>query len=237
MSARRTRIIGWTLALLAMALFASLGRWQLGRMHEKRAMLDAAAATLAERNPRPLSAAGDPARARAFDWAAGEGEFVAGPALLLDNQQRGGRPGVRVYRVFRPTGAAPLLVELGWLPLPADRAMPDVAPVTGTHRVQGLLSPPPSAGLAANASAGTVHGDVLVARLDPAAPPPGLGADALPPRLLRLDPALPLGFARDLDVLPNTLPPEKHLGYAVQWFGLALAVLVAALVLTFRHRR
>jgi cytochrome oxidase assembly protein ShyY1 len=49
-----------------------------------------------------------------------------------------------------------------------------------------------------------------------------------------LDPAIPLGYARDLDVLPNTLPPERHLGYAVQWFGLALAVLVTALVLTFR---
>ena len=59
----------------------------------------------------------------------------------------------------------------------------------------------------------------------------------LTPRVLRLDPAMALGQARDLDVLPNTLPPEKHLGYAVQWFGLALAALVTALVLTFRTRR
>ena len=45
---------------------------------------------------------------------------------------------------------------------------------------------------------------------------------SLAPRVLQLDPALPLGYARDLDMLPNTLPPERHLGYAVQWFGLAL---------------
>ena len=38
-------------------------------------------------------------------------------------------------------------------------------------------------------------------------------------------------------MLPNTLPPEKHRGYAVQWFALALAVLVTALVLTFRKAR
>jgi cytochrome oxidase assembly protein ShyY1 len=55
--------------------------------------------------------------------------------------------------------------------------------------------------------------------------------------VLKLDPAIPLGYARDLDVLPNTLPPERHLGYAVQWFGLALAVLATALVLTFRKPR
>ena len=30
MSLRRTRMVGWTLALLAMVLFAALGRWQLG---------------------------------------------------------------------------------------------------------------------------------------------------------------------------------------------------------------
>lgn len=237
MSARRTRIVGWTLALLAMTLFASLGRWQLARMHEKRAMLDAVAATLAARDLLPLSAAGDPARARGFDWAAGEGEFAAGPAVLLDNQQREGRPGVRVYRAFRPAGAAPLLVELGWLPLPPDRTLPEVAAIAGPQRLQGLLAPPPSAGLVDAAPVDTPHGDLLALRLDAAALPARLGLDRLPPRVLKLDPALPLGFARDLDVLPNTLPPEKHLGYAVQWFALALAVLVTALVLTFRRRR
>ena len=70
---------------------------------------------------------------------------------------------------------------------------------------------------------------------------PGLAArlhrDAIAPRVLRLDPRAPFGYARDLDVLPNTLPPERHLGYAVQWFALALAVLATALVLTVRASR
>ena len=56
-------------------------------------------------------------------------------------------------------------------------------------------------------------------------------------RVLRLDPALPFGHARDLDLLPNTLPPARHLGYAVQWFAMALAVLVIAAVLQWRTRR
>ena len=62
-------------------------------------------------------------------------------------------------------------------------------------------------------------------------------ADRLAPRVLRLEPSLPIGYARDLDILPNTLPPQKHLGYAVQWFALALAVLVTALILTFRKAK
>ena len=59
----------------------------------------------------------------------------------------------------------------------------------------------------------------------------------LPPRVLRLDPTDPLGYARDLDILPNTLPPQRHLGYAVQWFALAAAVLATALLLPFRKPR
>ena len=35
----------------------------------------------------------------------------------------------------------------------------------------------------------------------------------------------------------NTMPPERHLGYAVQWFGLALTVLVVAATLTFRMKK
>lgn len=64
-----------------------------------------------------------------------------------------------------------------------------------------------------------------------------LGVQSLPDRVLRLDPSLPFGDERDLDLLPNTLPPQRHLGYAVQWFGLALTVLVVALVLEWRRRR
>lgn len=237
MSRRRTLLFGWMLALPVAALFAALGSWQLGRMQQKQAMLDAAAEVLAGRDARPLAAAADATRVAAYDWAAGEGEFAPGPAVLLDNQQRSGRPGVRVYRLFRPREGAPLLVELGWLPMPPDRTVPAPAPIAGLQQVSGLLVAPPSPGLAKAAPAETAHGDLLAIRLDSPGLAQRLGTDRLPPRLLRLDPSLPLGHVRDLDVLPNTLPPEKHLGYAVQWFGLASAVLAIALVLTFRRSR
>ncbi|TDK23048.1 SURF1 family protein [Luteimonas aestuarii] len=224
-----------------MLAFASLGRWQLGRMHEKQAMLDAVQAVLGARDARPLSAAAGPAQG--YDWVAGEGVF-AEPLILLDNQQRDGRAGVRAFRVFDPQDgvqpgvqAPPLLVELGWLPLPGDRTLPQLPRPEGTHAIAGLLVPPPSQGLGRAVLAAQEDGTLLATGLDIDRLRDMLGLPSLAPRLLKLDPALPLGHARDLDILPNTLPPEKHLGYAVQWFGLALAVLVTALVLTFRKRR
>lgn len=234
--------VGWMLALAVAALCASLGLWQLQRMHAKQAWLDASAQVLAQRSERPLALAADAARAREFDWAAGAGRFAALPAVLLDNQNRDGHAGVRAYRIFEPdagpdaAGTVPVLVELGWLPLPGDRRLPGVTAPDATH-VSGLLLPPPSPGLAAPAVDVQADGTLLVVALQPDAVAAALGLPALAPRVLRLDPDLPLGYARDLDLLPNTLPPERHLGYAVQWFALALAVLVIAALLAWRTRR
>lgn len=230
-------LLGWTVALLAMAAFCGLGAWQLGRAKQKEAMLAAVHKVLDERNPRSLAVAADAARARDYDWAAGEGAFADAPAVLLDNQQRDGRAGVRAYRLFVPTGAPPLLVELGWLPLPGDRTLPGIDRPAGRIRVQGLLVPPPSHGIAAAVATKQQGGEMLTTGLDAASLAPGLGVGTLPPRVLKLDPAIKLGYVRDLDILPNTLPPERHLGYAVQWFGLALAVFVTALLLSLRQRR
>ena len=243
---RRNLAVGWVLAVAVAALFARLGAWQLDRMHQKQAMLDAVHSTLLAKQPRPLALAADASRARDYDWAAGEGRFLDVPAVLLDNQHMdsAGREdvgaGVRAYRVFQPAaGGAPLLVELGWLPMPGNRALPPVPVPAGVHVVAGLLLPPPSAGLARGAAMPQPDGMLLAISLQPAALRGPLHLAALAPRVLKLDPAqvLPAGappYVRDLDILPGTLPPERHLGYAVQWFGLAIAVLVTALVVTVR---
>ena len=234
---RRNLLPGWVLAVVAIAVFCALGAWQFGRMQAKRAMLEQVADVLEARKPQPLARAADPARARDYDWAAGSGTFADQPAVLLDNQQRDGRPGVRAYRLFLPSAGRPLLVELGWLPLPADRRLPDVPRPTGRRRIEGLLLPPPSGGLASRALAPQPSGTWLATAIDRERLAEAFALPALAPRVLRLDPRLPLGYDRDLDILPNTLPPERHLGYAVQWFGLALAVLATALILTFRKPR
>jgi surfeit locus 1 family protein len=237
-------------ALALAAAFASLGFWQMRRGDAKQQMLDRAAAVLEDRRAVPLAVAHDPARADRYDWAGGSGRFASHRPLLLDNQQRNGRVGVRVFQLFEPESGGELLVDLGWLPLPADRRLPTLGPAPGPAggrlEVRGLLAPPPSPGLAvgepmALRDAGDDERQQvwLATRIDPDAIKRAIGDAKRPlaPRVLRLDPAMPLGFERDLVLLANTLLPEKHRGYAVQWFGLALTVLVAALILTFRSPR
>src|SRR3546814_14859555 len=75
-------------------------------MHEKQAMLDAVGTVLGQRQAQPLAAAADPLRRNDYDWSAGEGRFADLPPVLLDNQSREERAGVRAYRVFQPDGGA-----------------------------------------------------------------------------------------------------------------------------------
>jgi surfeit locus 1 family protein len=230
------------LALACIAGFVRLGFWQLHRAQFKDALITRSHRVLVERRAEPLSSETDVRSAAAdgidYAWSAGSGRFLSLPAVLLDNQSRGGRPGVRVYRVFQPDGAhRALLVELGWRALPPDRKLPTEPALPGTWHVQGLLAPPPAAGL--NLGGGVVQrqsdGALLLMRLDPTLVAATLVLPSgLAPRVLRLDPTLALGYARDLDVLSGAMPPERHRGYAVQWFAMAIALLIATIVVARR---
>lgn len=237
MSRRATLLLGWGCALLAAAGFARLGLWQLDRAVEKERMLGQVAAVLKARDAVPLAAAAEPRAAARYDWARGGGRFLDTPPLLLDNQQRDGRVGMRAYAAFQPDAGAPLLVDLGWRPVGPARALPAVEVPRGRVVVSGLLTAPPAAGLRVGAPMARQDGGWLVVRLEPAAVAAALGLPALAPRVLRLDPALPFGYPRDLVLLANTLPPDRHRGYALQWFGLAATAIAIALVLTFRRSR
>ena len=234
----RRRLLLWAFALALVAGFCALGRWQLQRGDAKQAMLDAAGAVLRERRPQPLSAA-QGRNLHGYDWVEAHGRLLPSPVLLLDNQRRGEAVGVRAFAVLRPREGRLQLVDLGWLPLPGDRRMPAVEIPAGEIAVSGLLAPPPGAGVSLGEPATALappgrEQRWLATRIDPAWLAARLQLPGLDARVLRLDPALPIGYARDLELLPNTLPPERHRGYALQWFGLAFATLAAALFVTFR---
>ncbi len=256
MSARRWQRPTWlaiALTVFGVLLFCRLGVWQLDRMHEKRAMLDAGAAALHARKAVPLvDAAWDLMRSRSYDWAQGTGAFADREPVLLDNQVRNGHVGVRVYRVFQMDKVADatnagsaggaILVDLGWLPLAANRELPKLAlPAANRVDVHGLLAPPPPSGIPLGT--GFEHkGDAwLATRIEPAVLAPVLlqwapnSQPPLAPRVLRLDPTLPFGYERDLDVLPGNMPPERHRAYAVTWFGFALVAVVIFVTLHFRR--
>lgn len=236
----------WAGVLLLCALFVRAGFWQLDRAEQKESELASVGAVLLDRSPQPLADAIQAPPA----WVELHGRFEDHPPLRLDQQQRQGRVGVQVYRLFRTIEGESLWVDVGWRPLPAERSLP-AEPALPEQIVvlSGLLTPPPASGLPIGPDL-TPAGDGgwLALRLSPQAlatarMPPTVASAAIsakPPQaldrlVLRLDPAMALGHARDLDLLVNTLPPEKHRGYALQWFGFAIGLFLLSLYLQLRR--
>jgi len=231
----------WAVPALALASgFATLGFWQQGRGDQKQQWLEAwESALVAE--PAPFAQAADRSDDAPPLRVSGELRFRERPRLLLDNQQRDGRVGVRAYALADAEGLAqPLLVELGWLPMPADRALPLVEIPEDAQPIAGVLTPLPGQALKLAENPWPGRGDdgapILLNFLSAAEIEAAVGEKLLH-GVLRPDPELPIGYARDAVLLPNTLPPERHYGYAVQWWGLSATVIVVYLVLALRRSK
>ena len=230
-----TRLLGWLLALLLAAGFTALGFWQYGRGGEKSAYLASWNAALSGAAV-PLAAAGPLDRVERPQRVTGVLQVAAGGRwLLLDNARRGDAVGLRAYLIAQLSTGRGLLVDYGWLPFDRARGLPELPPLPAQLQAQGLLVPWPGQGIALGEVAWPAAGaPVLLVRLDRERIAAEAGID-LVSGVLRLAPAEQSRFARDLDALPNTLPAEKHYGYALQWWGLAAATLTVAAVLTFRR--
>ena len=231
-------------ALGVTALFTALGSWQLDRAAGKRA----ASAEFERRVHAPsvdlnLLPVEDGAALRGYP-AALTGRYSRA-TVLLDNQIHRGRAGYLVYTAFELDGRTEnVLVNRGWVSTGMDRGRaPEVATPTMNQRLQGRLATPPQTGLRLDG------GDMLesmaagmwrVQAIDFASLTSTLGVELLPITVL-LDPDAPYGFAR-VWTPPGGASGEltdeaRHLGYAFQWFAMAVTVVVVTMVLTLRLRK
>ena len=228
----KLKIILLLAAVLVELLLLRLGFWQLARAEEKQQALQTVAAVLREKHAEPLAAA--LSQSAGFTWVRGRMVFRDAPLLLLDNQRRGDQVGVSVLQAAEADDGRTFLVDLGWLPVNGNRQLPKPAALNGSMVLEGLLLPPPSPGLAIGpVYSAQTDGSLLLMRLDRAALAAALKRP-LAARILRVDPEQRIGFARDLSVQANTLPPEKHRAYALQWFGLAAAFAVLCIGVMMR---
>lgn len=213
--------------LLLLVLLISLGFWQLNRAEQKRELL-------AAYGDRPVDAPVRLDEEFRFgpDWrfrrAQVEGRFDAAHQFLLDNRVHRGRVGYFVLTPLRlaRSGHA-ILVNRGWVPQGATRGDLPALPVPDADApvmIEGLIDFPPEQVFALGEGEDRDPGwPKVLQRVRLPLQAEQLGVPLLPAVLL-LDPEHPAGFVRDWH--PVVFGPERHVGYAVQWFALALVLAV-----------
>ncbi len=229
-----------TVATLAgLALFVGLGAWQLERAAEKRALLAQAAREDALAPAGTLPAVDAPEEQWLFRQVALSGVYEAERQILLDNMTHDGRVGYQVLTPLRLAGDATLvLVNRGWIEADVARSELPLLEVAQTPRVvTGRLNHLPRPGL-------------RLGQNDPGAPADpwprrylyperetleaALG-EALPVFQLQLSAQAPDGFIRRWELV--NMAPERHVGYAFQWFSFAVVLLVIYYFLGMRRGR
>ncbi|WP_439106608.1 SURF1 family protein [Congregibacter sp.] len=223
----------WRTTLMTLLLFPgliALGFWQLDRAEEKSDI------ALRE-SQRTLAAAVSvaeliqlPTEDRAYRKVTVTGEYVPEAVVLLDNQIRDGRYGHDVYGVFydRPSGQY-VLLNRGWVPGDASRrSVPQVDVPLGVLTLSASAYVPPGEPyLLAEDQFGDLEWPLLVQTVASPALRKLLREElsgSLLATELRLTPETPTGFRRDWPVV--NVSPEKHRGYALQWFTMAAALLL-----------
>jgi len=222
------------LTLAAIITFGSLGAWQLGRSQEKRAMLTSFERGM--RTDRALGSASVDGLSR-FQHVTATGRYQSQRQVLLDNMPSStGQPGYRVLTpLVRPGNSRLLLVDRGWVPLGPSREQLPAIDVGSDQRVTaGRLDQLPVPGIRVGpAGSPGVTCWPRVLNFPTQADLENVLGQPLESRIVLLDAARPDGFER---VWRPALgfPPERHLGYAVQWFALAIVALVIFVALSLK---
>lgn len=220
-------IVATLVTALAVLLFLVLGNWQLDRAAEKRALY----AGFERAGPYlPLPPASVPMPR--YQRVTAQGCYDSDHQFLLDNLTHAGRAGVHVLTPLLLADGNAVLVNRGWLPFGATRALlPEVAIGTDLHTISGRLDqlPRPAIRMEAQPASGWPR-LISYPRMEELSAAAGR---EFHPQLILLDPREPDGFVREWSV-PGTTP-DRHLGYAVQWFAFAATAIAIWFALGLRR--
>lgn len=223
------------LTIVLIAMLISLGRWQLHRAAEKQVLYDSFAAG----SDAVRRIDGQTPRMPRYQHVEAEGHFDATRQILIDNMFNAERAGYFVITPFALQGGGWILVNRGWVPFgPTRAARPEIPVPADVRRIRGRADNLPSPGIHMGHPAPLAPPYPVVANF------PSheeisrlLGESTWAPaaEAILLDADAPDGYARNW--APPGFPPIRHIGYAVQWFGLALALAVIYIVTNFKRNR
>ncbi len=210
-----------------------LGFWQLDRAEQKQRRIEQISARQQQGHSRLAEIRLSGADLRDVPIEA-TGRFEDGKILLWDNRIYEGQVGYEVLGILT-TSYGKLLVNLGWTPAPEYRAqLPQVALPKGMVTLQGVVVQPEVNLMVREHSEEGNRWPRRIQQVDMQWLESHLGLGLLP-FVMQVTDSQSYGYYNNWK--PVVMPPEKHYGYAIQWFGLAAACLTIFLVALYKKNK
>ena len=201
-----------------------LGLWQLDRAEEKR-QIERNVNSATDKPALVINEVKGDLRVEVYRKASISGKFDSERQFLWDNKTHQGKPGFHVLTPFMLDGQqAAIIVNRGWVPMLGRRdQLPDVGVEQGTVTISGIIKDPSNAIQLADKQdlSGTKYPHIVQA-FEPDAFGTELGLTFLPV-MIELAKDEEFGYIREWK--PYFGKIDRHNGYALQWFLMALITL------------
>ncbi len=207
--------------LLLLPLLVSLGFWQLHRAEEKQTIQE----EYRQQQALPPVDFSDVKTAQAnYRRVRMTGKFLDGKYWLLENKIQDGRLGYHVIMLFQTEGDARVAVNRGWIAAKAYRdELPEFSTPEGDLVLSGMLVTPADSPFIDESQNRVSEWPHRLLELDMNVMQRQMG-EPLFPQALQIDADSPGALA--VNWQPINMTPEKHRAYAVQWFAMAVALVI-----------
>ncbi len=234
MGNRRFRPGLWpsVVTLLLVVLTGSLGNWQLERAEEKKALFASYEASGVTGGVVPVDLLKEDSPP--FTPITAFGRFDNAHQILLDAMLNEGHAGYQVLTPLLRDGKTAVLVNRGWVPATRDRQeLPGVEVAGKQRRVNGFKGRLPEPGMRLGETPDAPSAWPRVALYPTRAELETMLGYPVLDTVLLMNESESDGYLRTWR--PQLLSPDKHLGYAAQWFAIALALIVIYVVVNLRR--
>lgn len=224
----------WLMIVLAgfvMILFLRLGFWQLHRADEKKHMVQAQALM---------------AKMNAISWDAGsalpqqyqnlqvQGHYVP-QVFLLDNQHQEHQFGYDVLTPLELGDGSIVMIDRGWVAGDnARQRFPDVVIPQGLVHILGAAYFPSSNQWLLGPGMEKKDNKVYIFEQMDVTLWRQILQKPVHPFIIRLDKKQAYGYSRQWTIV--SMPPQRHLAYALQWFVMALVIFIIFIALNLKKK-
>lgn len=224
------------ITIVMLIILITLGVWQLHRYHYKQWLLNQYEEHL-QANPVPFDAFLNikDQKQRYFRHVQLTGRYLNQYTMLLENRFSHGKTGVDVLTPLQVADQNKiLLVDRGFIEQLPNQPLKSIPAIIGEQQVVGFIQILDHQGfILGPAILNSKIAPYTLQRIDFQALE-SLFPLHFYPFMLRLDANQPHGFIREWQ--PLSVKPERHLGYAIQWFAMALAMLIAFFAFSSRKK-